>query len=1083
MSEHQGTLVPLYLALKDDLFTSYFNAFLTSPAFDFHLNYVQLGCVYGFINKSNIDEYARRRVNEALALETETKTGSIGKSTPTFVWVAQHRYHLFAASEYNIELELCRLLTAPTHAVLVTESSAPQQALGGWDQMQAFKEFIAGHSGGACVQFWLDVSRMCQNVQGSRSEQRAIHTILARYTRAGAPLDLPPSVRSLLPKRHAYSAGNGSLNTSVKKSLSPKRPTEGSHIETMRAAMINAQNAAVLQLRQYWVPRYVHAVSCVDIGRRVEMRTEKKEMNLGHIEATCDGGTLDENEGDVSNILRWAGHLPRPTARSRSARQSQPPCPTADKPVSHRRTVYKNAEYHDPLSALATAPHVSVAPEHRKSCSHASGRVLPEGDVSLDNAVSPAALSLLQSLSSTETTDGHEEKLKQPVLQTATTGGGHTDSGSVGAHMTASALLLTESDDTLRLRHDVEVGRPFGRHLVRRVRSGDVAPVVLHLYLFWCDVDALDHLTFPSATLATELASQVFVAHVDAHASYGIDVPAARREQLRALLSDPTVGRVGMYAHESAVALQSLHVELEAFLNATHQSFLRSMQTDPSFGSRQTEFTQLAKAPASLAEEQFARDCMLAEWAQEIFASLVLELSTTSIYRDLCAESIQDIEDGLEETLAGDAELQAAVEIALKGDKSEVHHCIAFLKAQPEGNPVADFLVWADVRAMVAIAKKDNSDAAVLRRCKAIVRVHSATHVFDEVSATAVLQAQKRAGQQITRHWMPLFLASPDYVERLSRKKQKRKKSSVHENDTLLEGLFKPLDGAGQDVEAFRKLLTKQVNVMRFQTYIEGLPLSEAVRRTTLCDLNFWIEVQKFKALAHRQHRCPALVFDKARAMIDMYLQFGPAPSVLRIGVSADAAASVKLKGRNTSATGMRSGVPDVSAYLFRQPEEQVFQTIFQHYAGFRVAKMEADLQPKPSKGMRMARLTRRTRSLEPIHPTGPQDYPGAAPHADRTPAVPRQTPTLAQEVNRLQLNDSPLASRSMRRTRSQTMELSPAARRRSGQHGVGGQGTHHDPNATRLTSTRTPFAVALNFSLQDGLTTVAQTSGFTAME
>lgn len=50
------------------------------------------------------------------------------------------------------------------------------------------------------------------------------------------------------------------------------------------------------------------------------------------------------------------------------------------------------------------------------------------------------------------------------------------------------------------------------------------------------------------------------------------------------------------------------------------------------------------------------------------------------------------------------------MEIALKGDKSEVHHCIAFLKAQTEENPIADFLVWADARAMVAIAKTDNSD-------------------------------------------------------------------------------------------------------------------------------------------------------------------------------------------------------------------------------------------------------------------------------------------------------------------------------------------------------------------------------------
>lgn len=305
MSELQGTAVPLHLALADKLFRSYFNAFLTSPAFDFHLNYVELGTATGFVNKSNIDEYARRRVNAELALRSTNDKNSIDNNAPTFNWVVQHRYLLFVASEYCRELELCRLLTAPNRAVLVADNDATQStllALGGWDQIQAFKLFLEGHSGGACLQFWLDVGRVYQCPHGSQAEMRALNAILARYTRAGAPLTLPSCVRSKLPPQWMALAdkAQGGRSTSTHGSGSPRQQQSVSNV-TLRTAMVDAQNTALLQLRQYWVPRYVHAVSCIEA---CSIGTVQQELRAhGSVQCVTQGT-------GVEDLLMWAGCLP-----------------------------------------------------------------------------------------------------------------------------------------------------------------------------------------------------------------------------------------------------------------------------------------------------------------------------------------------------------------------------------------------------------------------------------------------------------------------------------------------------------------------------------------------------------------------------------------------------------------------------------------------------------------------------------------------------------------------------------------------------------------------------------------------------
>lgn len=166
-----------------------------------------------------------------------------------------------------------------------------------------------------------------------------------------------------------------------------------------------------------------------------------------------------------------------PVSSFHQSRPSQPPCPTATRVLLPARTLEAHAVHTqccDPLSALAAAPAVDatchVTSAHGDNYSHggrASAVALTSGtytDVSLDNPLSPAALSLSHAVPPMDAVSPRAGKDVNATAASAAAGRGceHlevTPDETVDT-MPTNTLLLTDDDDTLRLRHDVEVQCP-----------------------------------------------------------------------------------------------------------------------------------------------------------------------------------------------------------------------------------------------------------------------------------------------------------------------------------------------------------------------------------------------------------------------------------------------------------------------------------------------------------------------------------------------------------------------------------------------------------------------------------------------
>jgi len=96
---------------------------------------------------------------------------------------------------------------------------------------------------------------------------------------------------------------------------------------------------------------------------------------------------------------------------------------------------------------------------------------------------------------------------------------------------------------------------------------------------------------------------------------------------------------------------------------------------------------------------------------------------------------------------------------------------------------------------------------------------------------------------------------------------------------------------------------------------------------TLINDLSFWEEVQRFKALAHQQHRSITLVHDKAQALISQYLD-SEIPPQIQVSVPREIAQGIRLKKGAPTKTS-------IQIYMFRGAEEKTFYSIFQHYPSY----------------------------------------------------------------------------------------------------------------------------------------------------
>lgn len=116
-------------------------------------------------------------------------------------------------------------------------------------------------------------------------------------------------------------------------------------------------------------------------------------------------------------------------------------------------------------------------------------------------------------------------------------------------------------------------------------------------------------------------------------------------------------------------------------------------------------------------------------------------------------------------------------------------------------------------------------------------------------------------------------------------------------------------------------------------------------------NIQFWLEVQKFKDLCH-SHAQPALIHRKVQTIIDCFLNSALSPE-LQIDIPIEMAEKLieKLSGRT----------PSLHPYVFREAQMTVFRVLFNHWKEFvtQRSRIPAGVNPREH----FAELLRRHRA------------------------------------------------------------------------------------------------------------------------
>eukprot|EP00040_Diaphanoeca_grandis_P025716 m.142909 g.142909 ORF g.142909 m.142909 type:complete len:998 (+) comp30280_c0_seq1:267-3260(+) len=889
----QPPSVGLKLMVLDSRFVSFFNSFLELPVWGRTLRFVP---DHGFIDRTQLDSIALRRAQDRFN-ELAPPSGLV-QEQPTFRWGSDHQFPLFLISDLYVELSLCKLLTAD-HENLAEYAGIAQSftmsQLGTIQGMHAFQDYLDSKTGAACFHFWMDASRLQRWSSNGEATRRSIQSMVERYFRPGAVLKLPPLVRAEM---------------NIKNSEFSKISADN---------IFRAQEVAMVQLIRFWVPRFLRERQMIASDTTIEVVSKPGAM------------------------LQHKSFPPTPH-----------PCHEKRSVIDRKGRLSTSQDLHIGTSLQPQTFHDSTRKVHtlgkRKLTQSTSASQLSSSSPSPSSISSASSKRSMRKSSSGQIKQYSESPRTMLHLHANMQGNDGVSDLDVFEEVISNEMFQPQKSDEIHsvlavdpvvmqrcLRYDVDAGSPFGRYIVNATSTFKMDPLYLSMYLFCSDAEELRTQVVPHKQVIGNLAALIHGNYIGPSAQYDIGLSQRRRETLRFQLStNPTTD---MYDEVLAEIGKELSVAFAEYLNHNILSFELNAEVDDCFNARQEQLIEFAKAPVSVASEAEQRKRALQVFLNDMFHELVGLLSQTTLYREICEEMLQEFNEGMHEQLAGDSELMETIKLALKGDQSEVFNLKRWLfQVEPEGRAEAllDFRFISDHRLLTEMSKSTKGtekerDNAIQRRQKGITRKYLATD-DDEVddadddptnALIAIESFKKGATDRISKKWIPEFMSTPEYIERQTKRKKTRVRSAASDSSSHL-GLGRSLSDGAFDVINFHKLVRNVEGRKRFQKFL--MDVNEE-GNMLVNDLSFWEEVQRFKILAHQQHRSITLVHDKAQALISQYLD-SEIPPQIQIGVPRELAQGIRLK----------KGPPtknSIQIYMFRSVEEKTFFNIFQHYPAF----------------------------------------------------------------------------------------------------------------------------------------------------
>ncbi|XP_072590306.1 regulator of G-protein signaling 22 isoform X22 [Vulpes vulpes] len=193
--------------------------------------------------------------------------------------------------------------------------------------------------------------------------------------------------------------------------------------------------------------------------------------------------------------------------------------------------------------------------------------------------------------------------------------------------------------------------------------------------------------------------------------------------------------------------------------------------------------------------------------------------------------------------------------------------------------------------------------------------------LHEQLDAPILIEVQKHVLNKLENVWLPLFLASEQFVARQKIKIQMRdiaEELLLQKHERKI-GVWKPVENkwisSSCEIIAFRKALLNPVTVRQFQRFV-------ALKGDLLeNDVLFWQEVQKYKDLCH-SHCEESIIHKKITTIINCFIN-SSIPPALQIDIPVEQAQKI-IEYRK-----------ELGPYVFREAQMTIFGVLFKFWPQF----------------------------------------------------------------------------------------------------------------------------------------------------
>nr|XP_055159390.1 regulator of G-protein signaling 22 isoform X8 [Nyctereutes procyonoides] len=193
--------------------------------------------------------------------------------------------------------------------------------------------------------------------------------------------------------------------------------------------------------------------------------------------------------------------------------------------------------------------------------------------------------------------------------------------------------------------------------------------------------------------------------------------------------------------------------------------------------------------------------------------------------------------------------------------------------------------------------------------------------LHEQLDAPVLIEVQKHVLNKLENVWLPLFLASEQFVARQKIKIQMRdiaEELLLQKHERKI-GVWKPVESkwisSSCEIIGFRKALLNPVTIRQFQRFV-------ALKGDLLeNDVLFWQEVQKYKDLCH-SHCEESIIHKKIMTIINCFIN-SSIPPALQIDIPVEQAQKI-IEHRK-----------ELGPYVFREAQMTIFGVLFKFWPQF----------------------------------------------------------------------------------------------------------------------------------------------------